>query len=158
MLRNKFMETSIRKTEEFEKALDIAKSLPEYFNDNGLADIEKELPSQIVYGAYAGKRMLGCASYQKINEHTLELAWLFVLDEFHGQGISTQLVVESLSLEGMGFSVCQVKTLAETSKDEGFARTRSFYEKIGFIPIQIIDPYPGWDSGNPCQIMVKFLR
>ena len=55
----------------------------------------------------------------------------------------------------VGARLVKVKTLAETRPDEGYARTRRFYEKLGFFTVEIIDPYPGWGEGNPCQIMVR---
>lgn len=38
-----------------------------------------------------------------------------------------------------------------------YARTRKFYEQRGFHLLEEIDPYPGWDPGNPCAIYVKVL-
>lgn len=151
------MEIVIKKTTEFEKALEIAKTLPEYFSDQGLKEIREQLPKHSVFGAYFGDEMIGVASYKKINNEAIDLTWLMVLEKYQGQGIGRKLVLESLAIEGKNFLVCQVKTLAETVFDEGYAKTRAFYKSLGFIPIAIVDPYPGWRPGNPCQIMVKFL-
>lgn len=152
------MEITIERTTEFEKALDIAKSLPEFFTQQGLNEIKEQLPGQAVYGAYAGEELVGCISYKKVNNFTIDIAFLFMLATYQGRGIGTRLLEESLAIEGNDFSVCQVNTLAETVEDEGYAMTRKFYEKLGFIPIEIIHPYPGWGMDNPCQIYVKFLK
>jgi GNAT superfamily N-acetyltransferase len=152
------MNIEIKKTTEFEKALEIAKTLPEFFNEQGLEEIEKQLPGQAVYGAYDGEKLIGCVSYKKINAKTIDIAWLFILQEYQGQGIGTELVEKTLLLEGENFLVCQVNTLAETIEDEGYAKTRKFYEKLGFVPIEIIHPYSNWGMDNPCQIYVKFLK
>ena len=56
-----------------------------------------------------------------------------------------------------GYRVCYVKTLAETHKDKGYARTRNFYKALGFNTLEIIYPYPGWDGFNPCQILAISL-
>ena len=152
------MDITIRNTTELEKAFEIAESLPEYFNEQGLKEIKEKLSAQDVFGAYFGDELVGFASYRKLNDETMELAWLAVSSKYQGQGIGRKLVEESLAIESKGFSVCQVKTLAETVPDEGYAKTRDFYKKLGFIPIEIIDHYPGWGSENPCQILVKFIK
>ena len=152
------MEIVIRKTNEFEKALGIAKTLPEFFTQQGLDEIKVQLPDQAVYGAYDGEELIACISYKKVNDSTIDIAFLFMLETYHGKGIGTRLVEESLAVEGGEFKVCQVNTLAETVEDAGYARTRKFYEKLGFIPIEIIHPYPGWGMENPCQIYVRFLK
>jgi N-acetylglutamate synthase-like GNAT family acetyltransferase len=152
------MEIEIKKTIEFEKAFLIAQSLPEYFNEGGLNQIKEDLPIQIVFGAYEDDNLLAFISYNEINEQTVELSWLAVKEDKQRKGVGTKLVRESLKEIGQAYDLCQVKTLAETVEDEGYARTRNFYNKLGFIPIEIIDPFPGWDAGNPCQIMVKFLH
>jgi GNAT superfamily N-acetyltransferase len=152
------MTITIKKTAEFEKALAIAKTLPEFFTQQGLNEIKKQLPDQMVYGAYDGEELIGCVSYKKINRQTIDIAWLFILEKYQGKGIGTELVEKTLAEEGQEFAVCQVNTLAETVEDAGYALTRKFYEKLGFVPIEIIDPYPGWGPGNPCQIYVKCLK
>lgn len=152
------MNVVIKKTTELEKALEIAKSLPEYFNQQGLDEMKKYLPSQNAYGAYFENELIGFASYKKVNDETIELKWIMVKEKYQGQEVGEKLLAESLTIEGEGFSVCQVKTLAETIEDKGYAKTREFYKRMGFVPIEIIDPYPGWGPENPCQIMVKFLK
>jgi len=152
------MDIIIKNTTEFEKAIEIAMSLPEYFNEQGLKEIKEKLSTQNVFGAYFNDELVGFASYKKINNETVELAWLAISTKYQGQGIGRKLVEESLAIESKDFSVCQVKTLAETVPDEGYAKTRDFYKKLGFIQTEIIDPYPGWGSGNPCQIFVKLIK
>lgn len=78
--------------------------------------------------------------------------------DYQNQGVGTKLVIETLKLLSKAYSLCKVKTLAETKPDKGYARTRAFYKNLGFIPIEIVDPYPGWDKDSPCQIFVKWLK
>jgi len=49
------------------------------------------------------------------------------------------------------------KTLAPDVEYAPYEATRRFYEKKGFIHLETIDPYPGWDPGNPCAIYVRVL-
>ena len=60
-------------------------------------------------------------------------------------------------LESRMVRLVMVKTLAPTVDYPPYALTRRFYEKNGFALIDVIDPYPKWDPGNPCAIYVRAL-
>jgi GNAT superfamily N-acetyltransferase len=90
-----------------------------------------------------------------LNPEAIELAWLAVEREYWSRGIGTKLVRESLARLPSRFRAGEVKTLAATVTDAGYARTRRFYAKLDFIPIEAVHPYPGWERGNPCQILVR---
>jgi hypothetical protein len=53
-----------------------------------------------------------------------------------------------------GVRLLEVKTLGPSHPDLGYARTRHFYETIGFLPLEETDL---WGEQNPCLIMVKPL-
>ena len=53
-----------------------------------------------------------------------------------------------------GQTFITVKTLADTHPDEGYARTRAFHMKLGFIPLEVL---PLWGEDNPCLLMAKML-
>lgn len=148
----------IKKSTDQEKAFRIAKSLPDYFNEHGLEEIQKAVKDEILFGAYIDDNMIGFVTYKELNLQAIELTWMGILKEYQGQGIGTRLVNESLKEIDSNFQVCEVKTLAETQPDPGYEKTRNFYKKLGFIPIEIISPYPGWGEENPCQILVKYLN
>lgn len=151
------MDIAIKKISDGNMAYEIAKNLSHYFNEHGLAEIKKAVVNEILFGAYIEDQMVGFITYKEINSEAIELSWMGVLIEYQGKGVGTQLVIESLKALSGGHQICEVKTLAETQPDEGYEKTRQFYKKLGFIPIEIIDPYPGWDKDSPCQILVKFL-
>ena len=54
-----------------------------------------------------------------------------------------------------GASVLEVKTLGASSDATNYDGTRRFYERHGFVLLEEIDPFPGWEPGNPCAIYVK---
>jgi ribosomal protein S18 acetylase RimI-like enzyme len=138
-------------------ALAIARSLPGSFTPGGIERMRAALDEETVYGARVEGELAGFASYKALNDAAIELTWLVVSPRFQGQGVGTRLVTESLRAVGASCKLCEVKTLAETHPDAGYARTRAFYRRLGFISVEIIDPYPGWEPGNPCQIFVKCL-
>ena len=53
-----------------------------------------------------------------------------------------------------GVEFLQVKTLGPSSPDAGYAKTRAFYESMGFRPVEEIH---GLWAGSPCLLMVKTL-
>ena len=48
-----------------------------------------------------------------------------------------------------------VKTLGDSHPDNNYKRTRGFYNKVGFYPLEEIKEI--WGEENPCLIMVKSI-
>lgn len=51
-------------------------------------------------------------------------------------------------------TLLEVKTLGSSYPHESYARTRHFYEKMGFLPLGKTDL---WGKDSPCLLMVKTL-
>lgn len=151
------MELQIKETSEKQRAFEIALSLTNSFDKKGLGSIKKDLETQKLFGAFLKNQMVGFVIYKELNPEAVELAWMGILEEHQGKGIGSKIVPESLRLLDESYKVCEVKTLAETHRDFGYEKTRKFYKNLGFISIEIINPYPGWSEDNPCQIFVKCL-
>ena len=148
----------IKETNETDKALAIAKQSLDYFTEKGLISLSNDLKTQKVYGAYSGDELLAFIIFREADTSALEITWLAVSPESRGLGIGTLLVKDSLSLlSDKKYKICYVKTLAEIVKDKGYEKTRNFYQKLGFNSLEIINPYPGWDKDNPCQILAVSL-
>jgi len=90
------------------------------------------------------------------NPRAAELYVMGVRRERHGQGLGTGLVAAAERyLRERGVEYLQVKTLGPSYPDEGYERTRWFYESRGFVPLEEIRGL--WDADNPCLLMVKRL-
>ena len=87
--------------------------------------------------------------------HVAELHLMVVDRAHHGQGVGTAMVraVED-DARARGVRLLQVKTLGASHPDAGYARTRHFYERVGFLPLEETDL---WGEDNPCLFMVKPL-
>lgn len=151
------MDITIKRTAEAGQVIEIAQRLPEFFDAGGLADIKRESGSAMTYGAYEGEQLLGFAIYKELNPQAVEMRWLAVSPEAQGKGVGTKLVEETIKELAATYEVCEVKTLAETDPYEPYRKTREFYIRQRFVPIEIVHPYPGWGD-NPCQIFVRHLR
>jgi GNAT superfamily N-acetyltransferase len=90
------------------------------------------------------------------NPRAAELYVMGVRRERHGQGLGTALVAAAETyLRERAVEYLQVKTLGPSYPDEGYERTRRFYEARGFVPLEEIHGL--WDTDNPCLVMVKRL-
>ena len=87
--------------------------------------------------------------------HVVELHLVVVDRSAHGRGVGTAMVsaIESDATD-RGVRLMEVKTLGASHPDAGYARTRHFYVRCGFLPLEETDL---WGEGTPCLIMVKPL-
>jgi GNAT superfamily N-acetyltransferase len=85
-----------------------------------------------------------------------EIYLMAVEPALHRQGIGRALVgALEADLLADGVELLQVKTLGPTQPDANYQRTRRFYARMGFRPLEeILELWPG----NPCLIMVKVLQ
>ena len=85
-----------------------------------------------------------------------EIYLMAVEPALHRRGIG-QALVEALEADLLaeGVELLQVKTLGPSLPDANYQRTRRFYARMGFRPLEEI---PDLWPGNPCLIMVKVLR
>ena len=131
----------------------ILRSLPEWF---GIAEAVDAYVREV-----AALRTLACedAGFLALKTHSpyaAEIHVMGVLRERQGQGIGTALVAAAEErLRGEGVEYLQVKTLGPSRPSAPYERTRAFYEKVGFRPLEEIHGL--WSEGNPCLVMVKRL-
>ncbi len=143
-------------TEEERRAcLEIAKALPEWFNEAGLKAMERDLREEETFIAVEDGQVLGFVTLKPVSDKALEILWMAVKRELRGRGIGSQLLgfIEGLARE-KGFEVLVVKTSGDLSY-RPYDETRRFYEKRGFVRVALIDPYPEW--GEEALIYVKCI-
>ncbi|KUH34709.1 acetyltransferase [Thermococcus celericrescens] len=136
--------------------LEIAKELPEWFNEAGLRAMGWDLRVEKTFVAVEGEEVLGFVTVKPLNEKALEILWMAVRRELRGKGIGTKLLefVDGWAKES-GFKLLVVKTSGDLSY-RPYDKTRRFYERRGFVRVALIDPYPEW--GEPALIYVKCPR
>lgn len=93
-----------------------------------------------------------------VNHHSQlasEIHLIVVSRNAHGGGIGTAML-QAIEKEARrrGTKLLEVKTLGPSNPDPGYAKTRHFYEKCGFLPLEETDL---WGAETPCLIMVKPL-
>ncbi len=144
---------------DFGACIEIAASLPHYFTREVVDEL---LPSDLRrFGAIVAEIDQSIAGFlvacQK-TPHIADILWLAVREQAQGKGVGAALLQGAAdAFRKAGVMILEVKTLAPGTSDVGYQATRRFYESHGFEILEIIDPYPGWNPGNPCAIYVKPL-
>jgi GNAT superfamily N-acetyltransferase len=90
--------------------------------------------------------------------HTPRAAEVYVMGvrpEHHRRGLGTALLCAAEDyLRARDVEYLQVKTLGPSRPDDGYERTRLFYEARGFVALEELHGL--WEQ-NPCLLMVKRL-
>ncbi len=99
--------------------------------------------------------VVGVAVIDRHFPEATEIHLIVVGRAHHGSGVGTALMrAIERDAQGRGARLIEVKTLGPSRDDVGYARTRHFYSKLGFLPVEEIDI---WGPEQPCLIMVKPL-
>ena len=137
--------------------LKIMHALPAWFSPPEDIDkkslIHRDYP---FFAAYDFDEPIGFAALKIHNEYTADIYNLGVLEEYHRQGIGRLLIeaAEQFCVRG-GYLYLTVKTLDSSAEYEPYERTRAFYKKMGFIPLEVFTTF--WNEENPCLFLAKYL-
>ncbi|MCR2812139.1 GNAT family N-acetyltransferase [Microbacterium sp. zg.Y1090] len=100
--------------------------------------------------------VIGVTLVDRHYPHVAEIHLTVVDRAAHGSGVGTAMLAAiEADAVGRGVRLLEVKTLGPSHPDAGYALTRRFYEKMGFLPLEETGL---WGEGTPCLIMVKPLR
>lgn len=149
---------TVGQIEDIPRCLDIAKELGEYFTSSALLAMARDLAGGRFLVAKDSTGCLGFMGLRDKNPGVSEIPWMAVQEDRWRQGIGSAMM-EALCSDSKrrGIALLVAKTLAPTVDYAPYQATRRFYEKMRFYLVDVIDPYPGWDPGNPCAIYVKPL-
>ena len=143
-----------------EKALiadTILRTLPQWFGiEESLQEYMKDSQTMPFWAAYSQGSEVGFAALKIHNPHTAEIYVMGVLPDYHRQSIGQKLIVQCESYcKSKGFRFLTVKTLAPLREDASYAKTRRFYEAMGFLPLEVFPTL--WGKENPCLFLAKVL-
>lgn len=135
----------------------ILRSMPKWFGiESAIVDYVNDVKKMDTWVVEINNETAGFISVNKHNSSTAEIHVIGVLEKFHRQKTGEELVrVAEESLLKEGFKFFSVKTLSELREDENYAKTRKFYLKMGFLPVEVFKTL--WGEHNPCLFMIKNL-
>jgi GNAT superfamily N-acetyltransferase len=83
----------------------------------------------------------------------LDIHLLAVRSDLHGQGVGKALVRQARAVaRELGKTYVTVKTRGPSLPYEPYARTRAFYEAVGFLGVEEFTEI--WGPENPCLVMI----
>ena len=143
--------------EKTEITLKIMHSLPAWFSPP--EDIDRKSITHREYpfiAAYDGLETIGFVALKIHNPFTADVYSIGVMEQYHRQGIGRCLIeaAERYCIDN-GYLFLTVKTLDSSVGYEPYKRTRAFYQKMGFIPLEVFTTF--WNEENPCLFMAKWL-
>jgi GNAT superfamily N-acetyltransferase len=135
----------------------LLRALPDWFGiESAIVEYVRDAHTKPTYLALdESGEVVGAILLTRHNVHAAEVHLMAVIPDRHRRGIGRTLLrrVEG-DLRADGVRLLEVKTLGPSMADDGYERTRAFYESVGFLPLEEIE---GLWPGNPCLIMVKPL-
>lgn len=134
----------------------ILESLPDWF---GIPESTEEYiadsKGRPFFCAYADDVPVGFLYLKETGRHTVELAVMGVLKEYHRQGVGRKLFAEAKNeAKQLGYSFIQVKTV-QMGRYDIYDDTNRFYLSLGFKELELFPTL--WDECNPCQIYIMAI-
>lgn len=138
----------------------VLRSLPDWFGlEEAIVEyreaVERE-PTWVVRAPGASD-IVGFVTLRRHFPASGEIFCLALRSEWHGRGVGRALVARAESeLAADGAEFLQVKTLGPSRENEPYARTRRFYEAVGFRPLEETTAF--WGEVNPTLVLVKRVQ
>lgn len=137
----------------------IVRGLPDHFTSDVPGLVERDAARHGGWVLTDAGAVAGFAIASRRPPGSAEILWIAVDPARRGQGLGTALLDRVLGeLAAAGVSVVEAKTLDASADYPPYEATRAFWEHMGFVHIDTIDPLPDWPPGNPAAIYVAALR
>ena len=131
----------------------IVESLAEYFTGDAARQVGRDCASHDAWVLTDSDQIAGFTVIDRKSAGGAEILRMAVALERRGRGIGTVLLDRVLDdLAATGIRLVEVKTLDRSAGYPPYEATRGFWERRGFVQVDMIDPLPGWEPGNPAAI------
>ncbi len=137
--------------------LKIMNALPKWFSPpEDIKNKSIEHRDMLFFGVFDKSKVIGFIALKVHNKYTVSIYNLGVLEEYHGQGIGHNLLITAENYcKESGYKFITVKTLDSSIQYEPYERTRRFYFKNGFYPLEVFPLI--WNLENPCLFLAKYI-
>lgn len=134
----------------------ILESLPDWF---GIPQAREEYiagsKGKTFFCSFDEEIPVGFIYLKETGRHTVELAVMGVLKEYHRLGIGRKLFDEAKKeAKQQGYSFLQVKTV-QMGRYTNYDDTNRFYLSLGFVELEVFPTL--WNEYNPCQIYIMAI-
>ena len=122
-------------------ATTVLEKLTGWFEDQqARRQYERDCAGWEVFAAGEAEEISGFLAVRPLSAQAAELAVMGVLPHLHRRGLGKMLFWRCAQWCWQnGICYLQVKTLGEGNGDEGYAGTRAFYRKMGFVPLECFE-------------------
>ncbi|MBD3278528.1 MAG: GNAT family N-acetyltransferase [Candidatus Aegiribacteria sp.] len=134
---------------------DILRSLPRWFGiEEAIVEYVESVKELPFITLTLSDRAVGFCALRINYDISADLYVLGILEDFHGMGMGTRMVefIQDYCRD-KGIRYMTVKTLSEKHPDTNYIKTRKFYEKCGFRPLEDFPEL--WGENSPCLYMLK---
>lgn len=139
------------------EAATILRALPEWFGiEEATQSYIKDAGENPTLLALSDNQPVGFLTLLQHSPSAAEIYVMGVLPTYHRKGIGRRLIeAAEQHLRTTNTTFLQVKTLSDKHPDEGYKRTRAFYQAMGFV---LLEEFPDlWGPTNPCWQLIKTL-
>jgi ribosomal protein S18 acetylase RimI-like enzyme len=135
----------------------ILRALPQWFGmEQSIINYGVDFTRLPTFVAQEATEVVGFLTLKVHTAHAAEIWVMGVRPEYHRRGIGTALLVASEQyLRQQGVEYLQVKTISARDSSPSYAKTRVFYEAVGFRSLEELTEL--WSEENPCLMMVKWI-
>jgi GNAT superfamily N-acetyltransferase len=136
----------------------VLRALPDWFGiEEAIVEYVRDAARLPSYIARVDGEVAGFMALSPHQTWSLEVHVMGVLPQFHRAGVGRRLIATAeATARDQGFPFLMVKTLGPSHSDPGYAKTRRFYESMGFRPLEELHGL--WGPSNPALIMVMPLQ
>jgi ribosomal protein S18 acetylase RimI-like enzyme len=141
-----------------ERCVDVLRQLPTHFTPDTHGEALHAVRRDRSWVAVVDDRIQGFLVLRQRYALSAEITFAAVVPTAQRRGFGRAMVAEAVGrARSAGLRAIEVKTLDQSSGYQPYVATRAFWEGLGFVQIDCIDPLPGWQPGNPSAIYVLAL-
>lgn len=135
----------------------ILRALPQWFGmEQSIINYGVDMTHLPTFVAQLETEVIGFLTLKRHTAYAAEIWVMGVRPEHHRQGIGKALVAHAEHyLRQQNVEYLQVKTISAVDDSPNYAKTRAFYEAVGFRPLEELTEL--WSEENPCLQMIKWI-
>jgi GNAT superfamily N-acetyltransferase len=135
----------------------VLRTLPEWFGvESSLLEYARNTRRIPTFVVYEHEQVVAFLSLEQHFPQAWELSCIAVEAGSRNNGLGRLLHAHAEAwLRGRDARILQVKTLAASHPSRGYAETRSFYERLGYVPVEVFPTL--WAAHLPVLLLVKHL-